>query len=70
MNQSSTDLPRLSAVHESERQDRNRYHTSLYLSRQDVAWLDALAAMYATNRSAIARLVLAEARRRMSEGDR
>jgi hypothetical protein len=67
MNEATTISFRLSAVQESERHDRERYHTSLYLTRQDVAWLDALAAMYSTNRSAVARLVLAEARRLSSQ---
>lgn len=65
MNPSSTHLIGLPAVAQSERHNPERYHISLYLTRQDVAWLDALAAMYSTNRSAIARLVMAEARRQM-----
>lgn len=69
MTQSSTNSFRLPAVQEPERQDRERYHTSLHLTRQDVEWLDALAAMYSTNRSAVARLVLAEARRQMQIDD-
>ena len=47
---------------EAERDSRRRNHTSIHLTDADLAWLDKLAVLYGTNRSAVARLIIARTR--------
>lgn len=59
-----TDLLALDADLRAEQENRKRNHTSIHLTDADLTWLDKLAQLYGTNRSAIVRLIIARTRER------